>query len=80
MEQVCLQYELSHYWSTYADSEIIPFTVLQNILDPNDKITVNNKKFTIAIKDGLPLVYTPAGGNRQPHEELWYNGVKYFHG
>ena len=45
-------------------------TVLLNLFDPNDKLTVTKDGFVISIKDGLPLVYSPAEGPSGSHEEL----------
>ena len=35
------------------------YSVLVNILDPSDTITVNNKQFQVNIANGLPKVYHP---------------------
>ena len=37
-------------------------TVLSNILDSSDTVTVNNKQFQVNIANGLPKVYHPSSG------------------
>lgn len=49
---------------------LISYTALVNVFDANDKLTVNERKFEVKIQNGLPLVYTPAGGDNNSHQEL----------
>ena len=35
------------------------FTALVNVLNANDRVTVNGGSFSVNIRNGIPVVYTP---------------------
>ena len=53
----------------YFMSTCIHSTALVNVLNTNDKVTVNGGKFTLNLQNGMPVVYHPVSTDLEFHIE-----------